>query len=301
MNPVQTASLNLDGVGVVNATTTPAVAIVQLGYNDDPTTFSTEVQEMMSALISKSVQRIIFVNMSTRSATRDYARSNQVLTSLAASNPNVTVFDWNSYSGAPERWRWFNSDGVHLNLSGQPEFALFLRAQLDALRSQNLLPVSASSSHVVFGLPLAQNNRGRMVVSVQRRLNTVLKLKGSRRLPTQGIYGPSTTRNVKRFQRRVGLPATGKVDRATWDALGLGRRKSAAVLSMGTRNSAVKSVQRSLARVLKKKIRVTGVYDRTLVNHVKTYQRRAKIKATGTVNYETWTSLMMSVARLSRR
>lgn len=300
-NPVQAAQLNLDGVGVINASETPAVAIVQLGYNDDPATFTSEAQEMISALMSKSVQRIIFVNMSTRSTTRNYSQSNQVLTALAARNANVTVFDWNSYSGTPERWRWFNRDGVHLNLSGQPEFAIFLRDQLDALRAQNLLPVTASTSHVVFGLPLVKNNRGKMVTIVQRRLNKVLKLKGSKRLSTKGIYGTSTVRQVKRMQRRVGLPVTGKVDRATWDALGLSRRKSAVILSVGTRNTAVKSAQRSLAKVLKKKIRVTGVYDRTLANYVKTYQRRAKIKATGTINLDTWTSIMSSVTRLSRK
>ena len=303
--PITAPQLDLDGVNVVNVSATPAIAVVQLGYNDDPASFADEAQQMISALSAKAVQRIIFVNLSTRSNGRNYAQSNQVLASLAASNPQVSVFDWNTHSGAAERWRWFDNASlccwIHLNPSGRAEFALFLRDQLDALRTQNLLPVTASATPVVFGLPLAKNNRGRMVVSVQRTLNKQLNLKGRKKLPTTGVYGASTTAAVKRYQRTVGLPVTGKVDRATWDAMGLGARTSATVLSVGTRHSSVKSLQSSLSKVLKKKIPATGIYTQSLANHVKTYQRRAQIKATGTVNHATWTSLMMSVARLSQK
>ena len=34
-----------------------------------------------------------------------------------------------------------------------------------------------------------------------------------------GVYDEATQEGVKSFQRRVGLPPTGEVDRATWDAL----------------------------------------------------------------------------------
>jgi peptidoglycan hydrolase-like protein with peptidoglycan-binding domain len=61
----------------------------------------------------------------------------------------------------------------------------------------------------------------------------------------------------------------------------------------------VKSLQTTLGRVLKKKITPTGVFTTSLANHVKTYQRRAQIKASGRVGPQTWTSLMVTVARLS--
>lgn len=302
--PVTSPQIDLDGVGIVNATTTPAIAIVQLGYNDDPATFASEAQQMMSALAAKSVQRIVFVNLSTRSTARNYAQSNQVLASLAASNPQISVFDWNSHSGTAERWRWFDNSSlccwVHLNPSGRAEFALFLREQLDALRGQNALPVTASASSVILGLPIAKNNRGKMVSTVQKRLNSTLKLKGRNKLPTTGLYGTSTIRAVKRFQTSVGLPSTGRVDRATWDALGLANRPDLAVLSVGARHSSVKSLQRTLGKVLKKRIAVTGVYTQSLANDVKTYQRRAGIKVNGRVGQSTWNSLMMTVTRLSR-
>jgi len=47
---IKPPQLNLDGVGIVNATPTPAIAIVALGYNDDPATFDAKVQQMLSAL-----------------------------------------------------------------------------------------------------------------------------------------------------------------------------------------------------------------------------------------------------------
>ena len=34
-----------------------------------------------------------------------------------------------------------------------------------------------------------------------------------------GIYGPETTEAVRAFQEIAGLPATGEVDKTTWDAI----------------------------------------------------------------------------------
>ena len=303
MFPITTPQVDLDGVGVVNIAATPAIAIVQLGYNDDPASFASEAQQMMAALMSKAIQRVIFVNMSARSTTRSYATSNQVLTSLAASNPNVSVFDWNTHSSTQERWRWFDNDSlccwIHLNPTGRAEFALFLREQLDALRAQNALPVTASASSVVLGLPIRRNDQGVMVKTVQKRLNSQLKLSGRNRIAVNGTYGTTSIRAVKRFQRSVGLRDSGQIDRATWDALGLADRADLGVLRVGTRSASVKSLQTALGRVLKKKIAPTGVFTSSLANDVKTYQRRAQMTANGRVGPKTWTSLMVTVARLS--
>ena len=298
-HPVAAPRLNLDGVGVVNVSNTPAIAIVQLGYNDNPTSFSASVEQMVAALTAKAVQRIIFINLSTRSKARNYAQSNQALVAAAANNSNITIFDWATHSGTPERWRWFHSDGLHLNPSGQAEFALFIRQQLDVLRSQNVLPVTASASPIILGLPIQRNDQGTMVKTVQRRLNSRLKLSGRNRLAVDGKYGPISSRAVEKFQRAAGIRVSGQIDRATWDALGLSRRSDLGVLGVGTRSASVKSLQTALGRVLEKNIRPTGVYTASLANDVKAYQRRAKIKADGRVGPETWTSLMVAVARSS--
>ena len=299
---VAAPQIDLDGVGIANALPAPAIAIVALGYNDDPNAYEAEVQQMLSALSSKAVQRIIFVNMSTRATSRNYARSNQILANIAATNPTVTVLDWNAASSAQPQWRWFDNSSlccwVHLSNSGQAEFTLFLRAQLDALRTQGLLPTTAPTAALIPGLPLAAKHRGAMVVSVQKKLNAVMKLKGSQRLATDGDYGKGTVKAVKAFQASVSLPQTGTVDRTTWDAMGLGTRSDLAVLKVGSRHPAVSSVQRALAKVLRKKIPTTGLFSASLARDVKLYQKRAGFKQSGRVGPQTWASLMLAAASL---
>ena len=299
---VAAPQIDLDGVGVANALPAPAIAIVALGYNDDPNAFEAEAQQMLSALSSKAVQRIIFVNMSTRATSRNYARSNQILANIAAANPTVTVLDWNTASSAQPQWRWFDNSSlccwVHLSNSGQAEFTLFLRAQLDALRAQGLLPTTAPTAALIPGLPLAAKHRGAMVVSVQKKLNAVMNLKGSKRLATDGDYGNGTVKAVKAFQASVSLPQTGAVDRTTWDAMGLATRSDLAVLKVGSRHPAVSSVQRALAKVLRKKIPTTGLFSSSLANDVKLYQKRAGFKQSGRVGPQTWASLMLAAASL---
>lgn len=299
--PVTAPQLDLDGVGVVNALPAPAIAVVELGYNDDPNSFQAEVQQMMSALSAKAVQRIIFVNMSTRATAKNYAKSNAVLLATAAANPAVTIFDWNTASSAANQWRWFDNTSlccwVHLSNSGQTEFALFLRQQLDNLRAQNLLPVTASTEAVIPGLPLQKSHKGVMVQSIQKKLNAVLALKGSKRLVTDGAYGNGTVKAVKAFQTTSSIPVTGIVDRLTWNTMGLAGRVDLAILKVGSVQPAVASVQRALAKVLKKKISPTGSFTSSLANDVKTFQKRAGLTVNGRIGPNTWAVLMTAAAR----
>ena len=293
---VAAPQVDLDGVGIINALETPAIAIVELGYNDDPNTFAAELQQALAALASKAVQRVIFVTMSTRATSRNYAIANAALLTAASTNPAISIFDWNAASSAPNQWRWFDNAStccwVHLSATGQAEFTLFLRDQLDILRSQGLLPTTAPVAAVIPGLPLVKSNTGVMVASLQKRLNTVLKLKGKKRLLPDGLYGAATTKAVKAFQKQATLPASGKVDRGTWEALGLAARPELSVLMQGTKHPAVLSVQRALSKVLKKKIPNTISFSSTLAREVKTFQRRMKIPATGKVDVATWSTLM---------
>jgi SpoIID/LytB domain protein len=289
---VVTPQVNADGVGVINAFDAPAIAIVELGYNDDPATFEGEVQQMLAALISKGVQRVIFVNMSTRSTTRNYAKSNAVLDAAAAKNPGITIFDWKTASSAANQWRWFDNKSlccyVHLSTTGQAEFALFLRQQLDALRPAGTLPTTVAVAPLMLGLPLAKKNAGAMVTVVQKRLNLALNLVGKSRLATDGAFGAGTERAVRAFQTASVLPVSGIVDRATWDALGLAGRIDLAVLKVGSRHPAVSSLQQALAKVLKKKVANTGVYTTALANDVKLFQKRVNLPVNGRVGPSTW-------------
>ena len=300
---VAAPQIKSDGVGVVNSLDAPAIAIVELGYNDDPATFDGEVQQMLAALISKGVQRVIFVNMSTRSTKRNYAKSNEVLAAAEAKNPGISIFDWNTASSAANQWRWFDNKSlccyVHLSTTGQAEFALFLRQQLDALRPAGTLPTTAAVAPLMLGLPLAKNNTGAMVTVVQKKLNLALNLVGKSRLATDGAFGSGTERAVRAFQTLSVLPVSGIVDRATWDALGLAGRIDLAVLKVGSRHPAVSSLQQALSKVLKKKISSTGVFTSSLANDVKLFQKRVKLPVSGRVGPSTWKVLTAAAALTS--
>ena len=301
--PVTAPQINSDGVGIVNTLDAPAIAIVELGYNDDPATFEGEVQQILAALISKAVQRVIFVNMSTRSTKRNYAQSNEVLAAAAAKNPGISIFDWNTASSAANQWRWFDNKSlccfVHLSTTGQAEFALFLRQQLDALRPAGTLPTTVAVAPLMLGLPLAKKNAGAMVTVVQKKLNIALNLVGKARLATDGAFGPGTERAVRAFQTASVLPVSGIVDRATWDALGLAGRVDLAVLKVGSRHPAVSSLQQALSKVLKKKIANTGIFTTALANDVKLFQKRVKLPVNGRVGPSTWKMLTATAALTS--
>lgn len=66
---------------------------------------------------------------------------------------------------------------------------------------------------------LGEGASGVLVEELQRSLNARLPAAG--RLGVDGLFGPGTSAGVRRFQELVGLPVTGRVDAATWGALGV--------------------------------------------------------------------------------
>lgn len=58
------------------------------------------------------------------------------------------------------------------------------------------------------------------VIELQGYLRTIQRARyGSTTVPQDGYYGTSTAEGVRQFQQEEGLPVTGRVDAATWDAL----------------------------------------------------------------------------------
>jgi len=270
------------------------VAVVALGYNDSPSSFAAELDQMLAALAAKGVQRTVFVNLSTRDGSRNYDAANAALAAVAAVNPSVTVLDWAGHSGAAGRWRWFDNSsvccGIHLNRSGQAEFAVWLRGELDALRLASAPPPPATGA--VPGLPLAAGHRGHMVAAVQQRLNAVLGLRGAQRLNRVGQFGESTRRRIRQFQRANAMPATGRVDALTWQALGLAADPEAGTLRVGTRHPAVKRLHRMLGKVLRTGVRPGESYTYRTAALVRTFQLRAGLPVTGRVDATTWGRLI---------
>jgi peptidoglycan hydrolase-like protein with peptidoglycan-binding domain len=75
-----------------------------------------------------------------------------------------------------------------------------------------------SSASSAASLPIRRDHRGDHVRQVQRALNATL----GTRLAVDGHYGSISISAMKRFQKSVGLRADGRVDQASWNALGLG-------------------------------------------------------------------------------
>ena len=289
-----------DGLSIINALTpeqTPAIALIELGYNDMSMSYATEIDQVVAALTARGVQRIVFVNMSTRRQTADYGTMNTMLANAAVAYPNVTILDWNAYSSDTAEWRWFvKDDNVHLTATGQTEFALFLRAQLDALRTQGLLPLTPSPLNFVIGLPLKQNDKGNMVRTLQVALNKKLNLR-KRAIKLDGVYGDTTKARVTKYETLAGLPVDGIADEAVWKSLGLDARPVLSTLKVGTQHAAVKTVQASLARVMKITLPATGTFDKTTQGYLREFQRRMNLRPSGVVNRPTWLALMTTSAQ----
>jgi peptidoglycan hydrolase-like protein with peptidoglycan-binding domain len=185
---------------------------------------------------------------------------------------------------------------VHLTSTGQTELALFIRAQLDAMRTQGLLPQSTGSPNVIVGLPLAQSDRGNMVKTLQKKLNSTFKLK-KRAIKVDGVFGRATTSWVRKYEERMGLPVDGVADEAVWRSLGLDQKPRNSVMRLGTRHVSVKTVQASLASVMKVPLTPNGTLDKNTSNYVREFQRRMNIRANGVVNKVTWIALMTTSTR----
>jgi SpoIID/LytB domain protein len=285
-----------DALSVINSLTPeqfPRIALIQLGYNDDPNTFQSDVDQVVNALNARGVQRIIFVNLSTRRESRNYSLSNAVLASAAQTYPNVSVLEWNAASSAATQWRWF-SDDVHLRPTGQAEFALFLRAQLDVLRTAGLI-TSGSSTVLPLGVPLIKGNRGNVVKTLQTALNAYLKLPRNKRLLVDGQFGKGTVTAVRKVEQANGLLDDGIADESVLAILGMDTNKI--VLSRGTRHSTVATAQTALARVLKVKIKADGIFGSGTTTLVKRFQKSVGLKPTGNINRTTWLSLLAAAAQ----
>ena len=288
-----------DAIGVVNSLSAeqfPQIAIVQLGYNDDPNTMAGDVAAVINALNARNVQRIVFVNLSTRRASQNYALSNAALTAAAQTNPNVSVLDWNAASSDPSASRWF-SDDVHLTATGRAEFTLFLRKQLDELRAQGLITPNPESV-LPLAVPLVVGNRGEPVSQLQAALNTALGLNKKQKLSTDGNYGKGTAGAVSKIEELNGLPVDGLADATVLSLLGLD--PTTFKLSQNSRHTSVATAQTVLARVLKIKMKADGIFGSGTAKQLKRFQKSVGLKQTGVIDRTTWLSLLAASATLAK-
>ena len=280
-------------INTLTAETMPTVAILQLGYNDSPATFAQDIDQVVTALNARAVQRIIFVNLSTRRQSVDYSASNAALAAATQRYPNVSVLDWNTYSSGADKTRWF-SDTVHLTNTGRVEFAMFLRNQLDELRRANVITVG-NGGIIPMAVPMVSGERGEPVKVLQAALNVALGLKKKQRIATDGVFGKGTVNALKKFEEATGLPIDGIADEQVIAALGIDHNTF--TLTRGAKHSSVVSIQKALAIVLKVKIRADGVYGSGTAKTVSRFQKSVGLKPSGVVDRTTWMALLSASAQ----
>lgn len=132
-------------------------------------------------------------------------------------------------------------------------------------------------------------------------------------LPIDGIWESRTRDSVMDFQRKIGLPVTGVVDRPTWDRLKAEYDASVAMnspavsldlfprepvgfeLSPGDSGFLVTAVQyllNELEGIYMLKIPpISGNYDSVTEEAVREIQKRNLIPVTGKVDRETWDAM----------
>ena len=280
-----------DAPAIINSLTPeqyPNIAIIQLGYNDDPNTLQSDVDQVVNALNARGIQRVVFINLSTRRTSRNYALSNAVLANAANSYPNVSVLDWNAASSDPTQGRWFRDD-IHLTNTGRAQFALFIRNQLDALRANGLI-ASGTATIVPLGVPMARGDRGDNVRLLQTQLNTYFKLPKKKRIVVDGVFGKGTASWVSQLETNNGFAVDGIADDAVLAVLSID--PSTITLKLGMRHATVATAQTALARVLKVKVKADGVFGPGTVRLVKRFQKTVGLKQSGVINQETWMALL---------
>ena len=132
-------------------------------------------------------------------------------------------------------------------------------------------------------------------------------------LPTDGIWEDDTRQALIAFQRGHNIPATGVVDRATWDLLKAEYDKSVALnspptplslfprepqefeITLGNTGFLVNAIQFLLSELERlyyfPDYTPSGVYDEATATLVRDFQARNKIPVTGTVGRETWDAM----------
>ena len=131
-------------------------------------------------------------------------------------------------------------------------------------------------------MPLKEGSQGSRVGSVQKALG----------LRSDRIFGPSTTRAVKRFQRRHGLTPDGVVGPSTWALIKRVRARQRSRGSAGRRTSAARVRTRGAAvRLLQRRLGLTAAATRAGTTRAMT--------ARGSVSYALHGGYLLGSSRTS--
>ncbi len=98
------------------------IVVIDVGYNDDASTYAAGLDQVMQALVAANVQDVIWV---TLEQAKDYlSEIDGVIRNAPRRWPRLVVADWAPVAAAHPSWF---SDGLHMNTAGGHGFAAFLR------------------------------------------------------------------------------------------------------------------------------------------------------------------------------
>lgn len=153
-------------------------------------------------------------------------------------------------------------------------------------------PASSPDLSPYAGLTLAEGATGPAVVALQQALGEVT---------ADGEFGPLTRSRVETYQAAKGLPVTGVVAAATWQALmgtsaaapapataasASGSSAARPQLALGSTGAAVRDLQAALGGLL-----VDGEFGTRTQDAVRAFQGAAGLPVTGVVDAATWAKL----------
>lgn len=103
------------------------VVVVVAGYNEPEEEFADALEQSLAALRGAGVTRVLWASLSEHRD--DYRRMNATLAGAARQHPELRIVDWAGSSR--DHGDWFQTDGVHLTLSGAVAMADLLRGAID--------------------------------------------------------------------------------------------------------------------------------------------------------------------------
>ena len=114
-------------IGMLGHRLGPTV-IMCIGYNDFSDQYAEYLSAALDALAGAGVRHVLWVTLHVSPDHTSRAAMNAAIEAAAATDPAVTVVDWNAYSSShPE---WFQPDGAHLIGAGPRAMARLLHASL---------------------------------------------------------------------------------------------------------------------------------------------------------------------------
>jgi hypothetical protein len=115
--------------------TVPPLVVVEVGYNDELSTFDQAVDQSMTALLDAGAKNVLWVTL--HEARQPFPLLNQKLAEATARWPQLELVDWNDLAAGHDA-DWFQNDFVHLKEPGGIAMAHLVHGavmeQIDPLR-----------------------------------------------------------------------------------------------------------------------------------------------------------------------